>query len=316
MTSPHPLRPTLGRAGVAALLAAAVALPLVGCQNDKTPTAAPRDGSSADVRAETQRNGDSQFTADGRGALGVNAAKSGTGDLSVTKKMPEKIVLGKTMTYDVTVKNPSDGTLAGVVVNEELPDGFDFESSQPTARRSDDGKTLTFDMGDLAKGQTQQIKITGTPQKAGQLQACTTYEFSHGVCAMITVVNPSLRIVKTGPETAGLCQDVTYTYVVSNPGKDAATNVTLFDELPEGLSSDGNRKVNVNVGTVAAGQEVRKADHRPGRPRRLVRQLRDGEEPARGSQEPERRHDVRRAQARGGRAGGEPDAVRRQDRHL
>ena len=245
---------TILRAAVAGFSTLALALSLTGCAST-----ASNDRAAGDAPPPT-RDAKSQFTADGTGTTGVNTAKSGKSELVITKKLPETVVLGKTITYDINVTNPGDGALSGVTVSEGLPEGFEFVSSEPSAKPSgDDGRTLNFDYDSMAPGAKKTIKITGTPQKAGALQACTSYDFKRGVCVAMNVVNPQLRLVKSGPEQAGLCQDVTYTYVVSNSGQDAAKDVTLYDKLPAGLTADGKDAVSLKLGDIAPGQDVRKA---------------------------------------------------------
>ena len=276
MNNPFLLKSPLSLAALTA--AAALTLPLVGCQNrevgpdadDGGPTLesdnmrdGDRDGRTADRNNRSNRGaGNSQFTEDGQGATGVSRASAASGDaeIQVDKSVPEEIVLGKTLTYNVKVSNAGDGAVTGLRVMEELPEGFDFISSEPAAELGEDGRTLTFEYGDLAAGGSKTIQITGTPQRAGSLQACTSYDFSRGVCAVMNVVNPNLRLVKTGPSEVGLCAPAQYVYEISNPGSDASEDVVVVDELPEGLvlAEGGGRRVNLDVGTVNPGQTVRK----------------------------------------------------------
>ncbi len=254
----------LSRFGMALGLAAGLTLPLAGCGDDRPEPATGTAASKSDQAATgTAANDNGARAADAQAAgivdspntaEGVKTAETSEEAIKITKTFPERIRMGTPMTYRLSVDPQQD--LTGLLVREELPEGFAFESSSPEAQLSEDGRTLTFRMANLSAGAPQQIEIKGSPRKVGALQACTTYEIDRGVCAAFEVVNPQLRLTKQAPETAGVCQPVAYTYVIRNEGDSPAENVVIFDTLPEGLAVDGARQVKLEVGTLAAGQEV------------------------------------------------------------
>ncbi len=180
------------------------------------------------------------------------------GELTIEKTMPETIVLGQNMTYAINVSNDSGGELGGVMVREELPAGFDFDSAEPQPESSDNGM-LVFRMGSMADGASAQIRIVGTPQEVGTLEACTTYDFERGVCGEFTVANPQLHLTKTGPEgPVSVCEPVEFVYILSNEGDTAAQDVMIYDELPEGmmLTEGEGRTISHEVGTVEPGHSI------------------------------------------------------------
>lgn len=179
------------------------------------------------------------------------------GEVTIRKTVPDEIVMGQTMSYTIRMQNTSGGDLRGLIIREELPEGFQFESSEPQPT-SQEGRLLTYRFGNIADEAAGEIRITGTPQQMGDLQACTTYELDRGVCAAFTVVNPSLRLTKAGPEMASVCTPVEYVYTLTNDGDTAAEGVTLYDQLPEGmmLAEGDGRTLEQEIGTIEPGQTV------------------------------------------------------------
>ena len=117
------------------------------------------------------------------------------------------------------------------------------------------GTTVMFRLGEMDPGATRQIKITGTPQQAGNLTACTTFDYTRGVCTAFNVVAPELAITKTGPEMATVCEPVKYTYTVKNTGKDPAQNVNVYDKLIDGLTTENGKEINFTAESLAPGEE-------------------------------------------------------------
>ncbi len=190
---------------------------------------------------------------------GKMATATAEGDITIEKSAPQEIKLGTTTEYTINYANTSGGGVNGLIIREELPEGFAFESSTPEPT-SQDGNVLTFRMNEMRDGDTGSITIKGTPQQLGDLQACTYYEFDRGICSVLSVVNPELRLTKSlaseGPFS--VCTPVEMVYVLKNEGDTAASDVLLFDELPEGMmfAESGERTMEMEVGDLAAGKSM------------------------------------------------------------
>jgi uncharacterized repeat protein (TIGR01451 family) len=176
--------------------------------------------------------------------------------IDIEKTMPTRIVMGQTVTYIIEIENEGEA-LSGLIIREELPEGFEFDSAEPQPD-SVDGRMLTWRMSNIPADAEGAIQITGTPQAMGDLKACTTYEIDRGVCAMFTVVNPELRLTKMGPEMASICSPVEYVYTLENTGDSEAQDVEIYAMLPEGMivADDGGREILHDVGTLQPGQSV------------------------------------------------------------
>jgi uncharacterized repeat protein (TIGR01451 family) len=183
-------------------------------------------------------------------------------ELVIAKTFPETIMAGREFKYVVTVANETDGDLSGVRVTEELPEGFEFISAEPAQDELKDGHTegrgmAVFRMGTLPAGEARQITITGVARSAGDLQACTTYDFERGVCVPLAVVNPNIEITRMAPEVIGVCEPGEIVYTVTNSGETVAEDVTLYEMLPEGLMAEGaDREVSFEMGDLQPGQSL------------------------------------------------------------
>jgi uncharacterized repeat protein (TIGR01451 family) len=114
----------------------------------------------------------------------------------------------------------------------------------------------TWNVGTLAPRETKTKEFSATAEEVGNLSNCLTVAYAPTLCVAVRVVKPELTLTKTAPQQALLCQDITYTYKVTNSGTGTARDVRVEETLPEGLVTvDGERKnVNVEIGNLAAGQ--------------------------------------------------------------
>jgi uncharacterized repeat protein (TIGR01451 family) len=137
-------------------------------------------------------------------------------------------------------------------VRDTLPDGASYVGSEPAATQ--DGNKLTWNLGNINKGETKVVKVTLKAENVGELVNCASVSALLRACVTTTVGRPQLTITKTGPEMALVGQDVPYTVVVQNTGNTTAKDVVVTDTVPDGLSSAGGQQVlTFNVGDLAPG---------------------------------------------------------------
>ncbi|MBN8645078.1 MAG: DUF11 domain-containing protein, partial [Planctomycetes bacterium] len=88
----------------------------------------------------------------------------------------------------------------------------------------------------------------------GNINACGAVSYSSSVCAEARIVKPAIKLVKTEPAEATLCDMIPVKLVVTNNGTGAASNVVIKDMLPEGVSADGKTgTIEFPIGTLAPG---------------------------------------------------------------
>lgn len=175
-----------------------------------------------------------------------------TSSIMVEKIAPAEVIANQPFDYNIKVTNLTNTSLNNVVINETLPNNFNFVSSTPNSGGA--GQARTFALGDMGPGQSQTITIKGSAAGAGSLSSCCTVSAAMGVCATTNVVNPALTITKSAPSNVSACDTIPVKIVVTNSGSGSARNVKVTDQLPAGLTSDGKNALAWDVGTLAAGQ--------------------------------------------------------------
>jgi uncharacterized repeat protein (TIGR01451 family) len=173
------------------------------------------------------------------------------GLVSLTKKVPASVALGEEYACDLIVT--ANEQAGFVVVTDQIPEGATYVKSEPPAQV--DGSLLTWKFPSMNKGEVKNIKVWLKADREGELQNCATITAVPRQCTTTFVGKPALAIAKTGPETAKLGSDVTYTIVVSNKGSLVAKDVVVTDPVPEGYgNADNTKELTFKVGDLAPNQ--------------------------------------------------------------
>lgn len=169
------------------------------------------------------------------------------------------VAVGDSYTYTLTVTNnggPSSAT--GVVLVDQLPTGITFNSGTITRGGvasatgiAEAAGTVTATIGDMAVGEVIIVTLNVTATNA----AVGTATNNASVTANENEPNPDpdpntasvnvdvnaivdLVLAKTSPATAIAGDQLTYTITVDNNGPATATNVSVVDTLPAGVTFD------------------------------------------------------------------------------
>ena len=210
-------------------------------------TAPPQAGSLTNTVSITSTTADPNT---GNNTDSVNTAVTASADLAVTKLGPGSVTAAGNVTYDVTVENlgPSDAT--GVNVVDTLPAGVTFVSATPsnggwTCNNSGNvSVTCTRATWNAGASTTFTIVVTA-PNDAASLTntvsiASTTpdSDSTNNTDSVSTTVTASadLRLVKNAPATVAASGNVTYTLDVDQLGPSSASNVSVVDTLPAGVT--------------------------------------------------------------------------------
>jgi uncharacterized repeat protein (TIGR01451 family) len=118
---------------------------------------------------------------------------------------------------------------------------------------------LTWNLGSINGGQSQNITLRVRAERSGTYENCAEVRGAHDVrarcCASVAVVTPALALEKQCPREVLLCEPIEYVIVVRNTGDGRATNVRVVDQLPEGLTVEGGRNVLESaVGVLGPGE--------------------------------------------------------------
>lgn len=181
-------------------------------------------------------------------------------NLSLTKADgPDPVLVTGTLIYTLTVTNGGPNQATNVVLTDALPAGVTFQAATPGCSHSTG--TVTCNLGNIPNMNQQAVTITVKPTTVGTLVNTAEVTSTEpdlnpadNTATASTNVSPvaDLRLTKsdsTDPVIAG--NNLVYTLNVTNDGPSRATNVTLVDSLPAGVTfSSASAGCNNSNGTV------------------------------------------------------------------
>ena len=199
-------------------------------------------------------------------------------DIAVTNTVPQTAYNnGDQVTYTLTAQNLGPNIATGVVINDKLPAAFvsntiTYVAPAGTIYNPTSG---TWSVGSLGVKELKTITITGTVSQLGPITNTATVGDRSGLqldentgnntASNTITVMPVADVQVTSSvsnATPNQNEDIVYTIVVSNNGPNNATNVSLTNVLPAGLTIRGYNttlgSVNTdtgewNIGTIATG---------------------------------------------------------------
>ncbi|HEX7446367.1 MAG TPA: DUF4214 domain-containing protein, partial [Pirellulales bacterium] len=168
-------------------------------------------------------------------------------NVSVTKTGPSTATVGTAYDYTITVKNNGTAAASHVTLSDTLPSGIVFVSATDNQGGviTQTGAQFGDVIGSLAAGATDTIVLHVLPTAAGtvtntasiQVSGNTSNQTQSSVTTTVGAASgTSVSVIKTGPATATVGTGFDYTITVINNGSSAASNVTVTDTLPGGLS--------------------------------------------------------------------------------
>lgn len=149
--------------------------------------------------------------------------------LVVEQIAPTKVMIGETVTLQITISNPGTGAATGVVLQEDVPEGLAHSA----------GKELEYEVGTLRPGETRKLELQLEAAKAGLVQNKLVVRGDASLIAehtaQIEVVAPQLAVEMNGPKRRYLDRQATYTVSIANPGTAAARDIEIVAYLPKGM---------------------------------------------------------------------------------
>jgi uncharacterized repeat protein (TIGR01451 family) len=209
------------------------------------------DGISPNCEATDQRGIARPQPGGGRCDVGAVEDLTGNGipassDLSLTVSgAPNPVNSGATLTYTIVVTNNGPDPTANVVVTDVLPAGVTFSSASASCTNS--SGTVTCNLGTMSPGATVTITIAVTATGAGQVDnspsvtgtSADPNNTNNSATSSVTIAaqDADLNISKSdSPDPVNVNANLTYTITVNNTGPANATNVSMTDALPAGVT--------------------------------------------------------------------------------
>ncbi len=229
-------------------------------------TVAPQAAKTISVQVKATKTGKFENCAEVKAAMNLATRCCATTvvtspKLALEKRCPATVTLCDPIEYVIVVRNTGDGPANKVQVTDTLPDGL---------TTADGKKSVVSDVGDLAAGQSKEIRISAKASKTGKFENKVVAKAEGGLTAETTcttvVTKPELAVTKTGPEMRYIGRPAVYEITVTNKGDAPARDTVLTDTVPAGTefaaASDGGKfaggVVTWNLGTLepAASKKV------------------------------------------------------------
>lgn len=149
--------------------------------------------------------------------------------VAIEHTAPPKVMIGQQFTVSITVSNPGTGAATGLVIEEDVPEGFVHAA----------GSELEYEIGMLRPGETKRLELSLKADKPGIIENTILVRGDGNLSAshrlQVEVVAPQLQVEVNGPKKRFLQRQATYTVSIANPGTAAARDVELVAYLPRGM---------------------------------------------------------------------------------
>ncbi|MEW5959706.1 MAG: hypothetical protein AB1801_18430, partial [Chloroflexota bacterium] len=188
----------------------------------------------------------------------------GVTNLAVSKTdNPDPVYQGRPLTYTITITNGGPTAAADVALTDYLPAGTTFGSATPSQGSCGSGGIVTCTLGLMANNATATITLVVTPTAFGLITNTATITggdidpvLSNNTFTETTTVLPAADIgvnKSDNPDPVAAGAVLTYTFIVSNAGPAAATNVALVDSLPGAVGLTGTFTSSQGVCNISLG---------------------------------------------------------------
>lgn len=168
------------------------------------------------------------------------------------QRAPEFATVGSPYPIEIVITPRKE--CADVVVNQSLPCDSEFVRSDPPAS-PDRNNSLRWEFPHMTKGDVQRILVWVRPLREGCCLAAATVCACPQLCAYTNCGQPVVCIRKWGPECACLYCPICYTIEVCNSGSATAYDVTVVDNVPDGLThASGYNCLTYQLGDMACGE--------------------------------------------------------------
>ena len=182
-----------------------------------------------------------------------------TPQVSVEKRGPREIQVGKPARYEVLVRNIGTATAHDVVLRDSVPYGTALVTTTPPAAPGQpgpaaDASELVWYLGTLPPGGQSRIVIELMPQAEGEVGSVASVTFRAEASVRSRSTKPALQLACSEPDPVLIGSDAGLTITVTNPGTGVATGVVLEGFLPENVSHRSGSELEFDVGQLKPGE--------------------------------------------------------------
>ena len=169
--------------------------------------------------------------------------------LTIQKVAPPQIQVGKTVKFQVKVKNTGAAVAQNVEIRDQVPRGTELRATTPQASRGVGGE-LVWSLGALRPGEESSVEMEVMPIAQGEIGSVATVTFNAAASAKSIATKPELAIQASAPRQVLLGQQVVLSITITNPGTGVATNVVVEEHVPAGLQHPAGAELQYEVGSL------------------------------------------------------------------
>ena len=182
-----------------------------------------------------------------------------TPQVSVEKRGPREISVGKPARYEILVRNIGSATAHEVMLRDAVPQGTSLVTTTPPAspinQASGDAEgALVWLLGTMPPGGQATVTMEVMPRVEGEIGSIASVSFRADASVRSRATKPDLRIECGQPAPVLIGRDLQITITVTNPGTGTATGVVLEGFLPENVSHRSGRELEFDVGQLRPGE--------------------------------------------------------------
>ncbi len=181
-----------------------------------------------------------------------------TPQLSVEKRGPREVQVGKAARYEIIVRNVGSATAHDCLLRDSVPVGTTLIATTPPASPGNPAAggssgDLVWMLGSLTPGGQARVAMEVMPTTEGDVGSVASVTFRADASVRSRATKPALLIEATDPKPVLIGRDVSVSIKISNPGTGIATGVVLEGALPDQLSHRAGRELEFDVGQLQPG---------------------------------------------------------------
>ncbi|MGF1484273.1 MAG: CARDB domain-containing protein [Opitutales bacterium] len=190
----------------------------------------------------------------------VLAFYAGAPTIGLEKRGPSSVELGEEVAWDITVANTGTAPARNLTITDRLPPIFD-----PTS-------TTTITIPELYPGVTKTFRVTGVARRTGSFVNEVVASWEGGPDGGLATTSQKvpgevkqslIGVAIEGPAETFVLKPARYGYTVTNSGETVLRNVTVVNDLPDGIRvveagggiySEPQRRILWNIPSLRPGE--------------------------------------------------------------
>ena len=182
-----------------------------------------------------------------------------TPQLSVEKRGPREVQVGKAARYEILVRNVGSATAHECLLRDSVPYGTTLVATTPPASPTNPATgsggngDLVWMLGTLPPGGQARVAMELMPTTEGDVGSVASVTFRADASVRSRATKPALRLEMSDPKPILIGKDVNVSIKITNPGTGVATGVVLEGALPEQLIHKSGRELEFDVGQLQPG---------------------------------------------------------------